>query len=367
MYPVCASATSEPNSSPSSYGLINSAGCPFPGSANKTSFTDATIPSMKSWAGANTAKPVTSITNASSLVGFIFMGGATFVPVTNITGIPTTVSALPHTLTGTVVPTNATNKTIVWTINNQGTTGATITNGNVFNATANGTAVVTATIISGTSMTTNYTQNFNITVALPNFTVNPPSLTFNNVPLNTTSSPQNITVTGSNLTGNVTWSLAGTGAGAYSITPTSLLPAGGELSVTLSPLLPINYNATLTISSLNAESKTVTLSGNGLPIIVPVTNITCPLIAAKIGIPVILNGTVIPETATTKEIEWTINEAASTATASISVAKSTTTTLLVSSDGTLVLKATVEDGKGIGVPFVKEFTIKIKDSQCECE
>jgi len=89
MYPVCASATvAIPNSNSSSYGSINSAGCPFPGSANKTSFTDATTPSMKSWANANTNKPITNITRntTTGTVSFDFMGGGTppCSPITNL-------------------------------------------------------------------------------------------------------------------------------------------------------------------------------------------------------------------------------------------------------------------------------------------
>ena len=87
MYPVCASSTvSIPTSTPSSYGTINSAGCPFPGSSNKTSFTDATTPSMKSWANANTNKPITNITHVNRLISFDFMGGGTSNcdPVTNL-------------------------------------------------------------------------------------------------------------------------------------------------------------------------------------------------------------------------------------------------------------------------------------------
>jgi len=76
MYPVYAGATvAIPNSTPSSYGSINSSRCPFPGSNNITSFTDDTTPSMKSWAGVNTNKPITHIKNISGLVSFDFMGG----------------------------------------------------------------------------------------------------------------------------------------------------------------------------------------------------------------------------------------------------------------------------------------------------
>lgn len=54
-YPVCASASQEPNSDPASY-QVNSIGCPYPGAGNRTSFSDTTIPSAKSWAGAPSGK-----------------------------------------------------------------------------------------------------------------------------------------------------------------------------------------------------------------------------------------------------------------------------------------------------------------------
>ena len=87
MYPKCASATTNPSSTPSSYGSINSAGCAWPGSSNKTSFTDATTPNMKSWAGANTSKPITNITrNATNkTVSFAFMGGGSSATVPTVT------------------------------------------------------------------------------------------------------------------------------------------------------------------------------------------------------------------------------------------------------------------------------------------
>jgi len=75
LYPVCASSTfAIPNESPSSYGNINSAGCPFPGIANKTSFTDESIPSAKSWSGALTHRPITNITEENLLISFNYAG-----------------------------------------------------------------------------------------------------------------------------------------------------------------------------------------------------------------------------------------------------------------------------------------------------
>ena len=83
MYPICASANTNPTGTPSSYGGINSTGCPFPGSSGKTSFTDFTIPSATSWAGANTLKPITNIQTQNGTISFKFMMQEAD-PVTNL-------------------------------------------------------------------------------------------------------------------------------------------------------------------------------------------------------------------------------------------------------------------------------------------
>jgi len=92
MYPICASSTTNPTSTSTStsYGNINSAGCPFPGTSSKFSFTDATTPWMKSWAGAATNKPITNINEntTTGVITFDFDGGNTgnpsnFVATTN--------------------------------------------------------------------------------------------------------------------------------------------------------------------------------------------------------------------------------------------------------------------------------------------
>jgi len=98
---------------------------------------------------------------------FTIMVSESFVPATSITELPTTaVAGKPLTLTGKVNPSNATNKTIKWSIVNAGTTGATI-NGNVLNTTAAGTVTVRATVTSGIGVSTDYNQNFNIIVEPP--------------------------------------------------------------------------------------------------------------------------------------------------------------------------------------------------------
>jgi len=87
-----------------------------------------------------------------------------FTAVTNITGIPTATTEIPLTLSATVIPSNATCQTIIWSIPDAGTSGASITGGNTLNAIASGTATLRATIPSGTAMGVAYTQDFEISI-----------------------------------------------------------------------------------------------------------------------------------------------------------------------------------------------------------
>ncbi|MCL2843787.1 MAG: DUF4982 domain-containing protein, partial [Oscillospiraceae bacterium] len=86
---------------------------------------------------------------------------APFVPVTAITKVSalTVAANTPLTLAGTVVPADATNTTIVWS-------GTGVENG-VLTATAAGTVTVTATVVDGTAVGTNFTQTFEIVVTAP--------------------------------------------------------------------------------------------------------------------------------------------------------------------------------------------------------
>ena len=123
-----------------------------------------------------------------------------FIPVTNIINVPTIATAgTPLTLTGVVIPNNATNQTITWSVASQGTTGATIS-GNIFNAVSAGTAGITATIINGLAIGSNYTQDFNITV------VAAPVITTTTLPDGVTGTAYNQTLTATGTT-PITWTL----------------------------------------------------------------------------------------------------------------------------------------------------------------
>ena len=56
-------------------GSKSSLDTPFPGRQLRTSFTDDTNPSMRSWSGSVTAKPVTAIAERGGIISFDFMGG----------------------------------------------------------------------------------------------------------------------------------------------------------------------------------------------------------------------------------------------------------------------------------------------------
>ncbi len=77
-YPLCANATARiPTNDPNSYGNLNSASTPFPGTLGKTSLTDETTPSMRNWNGDPTGLPVTEIVEnvSGGSVSFMIAGG----------------------------------------------------------------------------------------------------------------------------------------------------------------------------------------------------------------------------------------------------------------------------------------------------
>ena len=92
--------------------------------------------------------------------------GAGFVPVESITGVPT--SGQPYValgLTATVEPENATEKRIEWSITNDGGTQSTL-DGARLTAREEGTVTVTARIKNGMADGVDYTEHFDILIAI---------------------------------------------------------------------------------------------------------------------------------------------------------------------------------------------------------
>lgn len=89
---------------------------------------------------------------------------AEHVSVTDITGVKTSiVQNTPTSLGGTVIPGNATNQTIIWTLIDPGSTGATIRDG-IITAATPGTIYVRATIVKGSTVNTDFERDFYIEI-----------------------------------------------------------------------------------------------------------------------------------------------------------------------------------------------------------
>jgi len=92
-------------------------------------------------------------------------GGGGFVAVTGISGVPDDISVGTYIiLSGTVTPSNATNKTIEWSVKSTAPAGIAFIIGNNLYAAGAGTVIVTATIANGKAASTPYTQDFTITI-----------------------------------------------------------------------------------------------------------------------------------------------------------------------------------------------------------
>ena len=177
-----------------------------------------------------------AINGASSQNFNLVVGAGTFIPVTNITGVPTTtVAGTPLALIGTVAPANATNRTIVWSVQAAGGTGATIS-GSTLNTTSAGTVTVRATITNGLTASSNYTQDFTVTVSAPEPQFVPVSGILN-VPTTGTAgsslSMASATINPTNATNtSIVWSIVNDGGTGATFTGNTLdTPAAGTVVI----------------------------------------------------------------------------------------------------------------------------------------
>jgi formylglycine-generating enzyme required for sulfatase activity len=269
---------------------------------------------------------------------------AGFVAVSDIAGVPG--SAAPETplnLTGTVTPDNATNKTIVWSVKEAGTTGASIT-GNTLNTTGAGTVTVTATIANGQAEGTAYTKDFTIAIAVDFVAVNDiagvPSNGTAGIPLTLAG-----TVTPDNASNKaIAWSVKTAGTTGASITENTLNATGaGTVTVTA------------TIANGKAEGTAYTKDFTIAIVVgfVAVSDIAEVPSSGAVGTALTLAGTVTPDNATNKTILWSIKEAGTTG------ASITGNTLNTTGAGTVTVTATIANGQAEGTAYTKDFSIAI--------
>lgn len=118
----------------------------------------------KIFAMASGTVTITVKNDSGSLTDTLAITVSEFKPVKDITGIITTaVTNKAYTLAGTVIPVDATNKSITWSLINAGTTEATLING-VFTPKKVGSAIIRATIAKGFTTSIDFTKDVVIEV-----------------------------------------------------------------------------------------------------------------------------------------------------------------------------------------------------------
>jgi endo-1,4-beta-xylanase len=275
--------------------------------------------------------------------------GTAFVPVTNITGVPNTATAdVDRFLSGTVIPANATNQTFAWTVKSAGSTGASIVSGNILQTTSAGAATITATIAGSSGATSNYTQDFAITVT----TIAPPFVPVTNitgVPSAATKGTD-LALSGTVAPGNatnqtITWSVYSAGTTGASIVNGNRLRTTGAGTATVKATVTNG----LTASSNYTKNFAVTVT---LPF-VAVSNISDVPGAATVGTDKTLGGTVTPVDATNQTITWSVYSAGTTG-ASVVSGK-----LRATAAGTATVRATVTNGLTASTNYTQNFDITV--------
>ncbi|MCL2032967.1 MAG: hypothetical protein FWG96_06865 [Methanomassiliicoccaceae archaeon] len=280
---------------------------------------------------------------------FTITVAAPVIPVMDIAGVPATaVAGIPLTLAGTVSPNNATNKTIMWSVKNAGTTGATIS-GSTLSTTGTGTAVITATVANGTAPGVDYVKDFTLT--LGGYRVEIYVSPVNAGILSAVFSGANqVATTESAIVG---WATAGTRID-FVVTPDEGWVFDGwycEGANMFQGGWPVQNTGSIMVNGdITIEARLSVATANT----VPVTDIAGVPTAAVAGTPLTLTGTVVPADATNKAISWSVKSPSSTTGASISVNVLSTTAA-----GTVVVTATIADGVAVGTPYTKDFTITV--------
>ena len=236
-------------------------------------------------------------------------------------------------LTATVTPSNATNKTVTWSIIN-GTGQATISSTGLVTAVANGTVTARATANDGSGV---YGQ---LVITISGQTIPVTGITVTGAGGSSAISSDGgqlqltATVTPANATNKaVTWSIIN-GTGQATISSTGLVTAVADGTVTA--------RATANDGSGIYGQLVITISGQ----VIPVTGITVTGAGGATTITqdhgtLALTATVTPSNATNKTVTWSIINGTGQATIS------STGVVTAVSNGTVTARATANDGSGV--------------------
>jgi len=245
-------------------------------------------------AGTSAVSPL-AVTVATGATGTVSL----YLPVSDITGVPTTAAVgTPLTLTGTVVPANAMDKVIVWSVKSAGTTGATIS-GNVLSTTAEGTATVTATIANGTAPGVAYTKDFAIAVKAPVTAIRSAQTTF-------------YVVKGKSLTIPYAYDLAAGSASAAP--PVFTWTSDNNSSVSVTPAgkvkgLVAGKSAKITVTADNGQSKIFTVKVVKAALKATGVSVSKPPKTMAVGSEKILKVKISPAKATGAVVKFSLDKA----------------------------------------------------------
>jgi endo-1,4-beta-xylanase len=281
----------------------------------------------------------------------------TYMPVTNITGIPDRGTAgSPVFLSGaTVVPGTATYKDISWVVKDAGDTGVTdtmVAAGSSFTPGAAGTLVLTARILSGKEEGVPYIQDFTIEIE-PSFV---PASDIEGIPGNRNA------VTGAQI--DLTTGISVVPEGATNSDIAWSVKSAGDTGLTTADVtsgvfVPTTAGTvTLTATILNGKAQGVNFTKDSIiTIIKPVTGIDGVPARGTRGQETSLAGvTVTPADATNRDIVWSVKSSGTTGVTAI-----TGNSFTPPGTGLLVLTATIADGSAIGTNFANEYTIRIDE------
>lgn len=254
-------------------------------------------------------------------------------------------------LSGVVAPVNATNKTVIWSIKSDSNgTGAIISYNSYLTASTTGVVVITAKIFNGLTKTTDYTQDFNITII--NSLIQVQDIT--NIPVQTAIN-QSIqlvpTVVPSNSTSNiVTFSIVSDGGTG------STISADSKLSSTVPGTLVIRATVANGMGPGVAYLKDFTI--NVIPDYFAVTGITFATTDWRLGevLDLTPQSTLAPTNATNQTIVWSVATDGGTG-STITGGKLTATAM-----GTVKIRATVINGLTKTTNYVQDFNINITSS-----
>jgi uncharacterized protein YjdB len=266
-------------------------------------------------------------------------GGTSNVPVSGITvtgaGGLSAISTDNGTLqlTATVTPTNATNKTVTWSITN-GTGQATINSSGLVTAQSNGTVTAKATAndgsgVSGTLVITISNQSIPVSGIAITGTGGSSLITTDNGNLQLTAA-----VTPSNATNKtVTWSITN-GTGQATISSSGLVTAQSNGTVTAKATANdgsgVFGTLVITISNQVIPVTGIAVTGTGGSSLITTDNGNLQLTAA-----------VTPSNATNKTVTWSISNGTGQATINSSGL------VTAQSNGTVTARATANDGSGV--------------------